>query len=129
MEIDDESSTPDFIDLTDTSIAQSNNMTATSLTRGETTALVAGKFAVQPIARPPFPQKVRDRSPIIGVSSDMLLRTCFRTGEALNVGSQAVRMGHTVFIELYARVSSGYKRNEGKGMRRWDVDYNGRAGS
>lgn len=57
-----------------------------------------------PIARPPFPVPVRDRSPIIGLSSSTLLRTCFRIGEAINQGCYATKSGKHVIIELYARV-------------------------
>lgn len=62
-----------------------------------------------PIVRPPFPVQVRDRSPIIGLSSKILLRTCFRVGEALNVGRHAVRNGKPTIIELYARVASSWR--------------------
>lgn len=62
-----------------------------------------------PLVRPPFPVQVRDRSPIIGLSSKSLLRTCFRVGEALNVGRQAVRNGKPTIIELYARVASSWR--------------------
>lgn len=34
-----------------------------------------------------------------------MLRTCFRVGEALNTGCQAVRNNDNVVLELYARVS------------------------
>ncbi|KXT14671.1 hypothetical protein AC579_6401 [Pseudocercospora musae] len=61
--------------------------------------------AMQPIVRTPFPPAILDRSPIFGASSGVLLRTCFRLGEALNVGSQAVRSGKNAVIELYARVT------------------------
>ncbi|OCK76213.1 hypothetical protein K432DRAFT_306852 [Lepidopterella palustris CBS 459.81] len=66
----------------------------------------------KPIIRPPFPDQSRDRSPIIGLSADMSLRTCFRVGEALNVGCQAVRNSKTVIIELYARVTSSWREPE-----------------
>ncbi|KAF1982103.1 hypothetical protein K402DRAFT_341061, partial [Aulographum hederae CBS 113979] len=62
-----------------------------------------------PIVRPPFPKPVRDRSPIIGVSANLTLRTCFRTGEALNAGCQAVRLNRPVLIELYAKVDSSHR--------------------
>ncbi|KAL8740144.1 MAG: hypothetical protein Q9190_007125 [Brigantiaea leucoxantha] len=57
-----------------------------------------------PFIRPLFPRPVSDRSPILGVSSHTVLRTCFRIGEALNVGSTALRSNTDVVIELYARV-------------------------
>ncbi|KAF2200298.1 hypothetical protein GQ43DRAFT_441699 [Delitschia confertaspora ATCC 74209] len=58
------------------------------------------------IVRPPFPRPVRDRSPIIGLSSETFLRTCFRIGEALNAGCGGTREGKDVVVELYARVAS-----------------------
>ncbi|KAF1912104.1 hypothetical protein BDU57DRAFT_542702 [Ampelomyces quisqualis] len=60
--------------------------------------------ARKPIVRPPFPATVRDRSPIIGLSSTTLLRTCFRIGEAINQAHQASKSGKHVMFELYARI-------------------------
>ncbi|KAL2354856.1 hypothetical protein BJ546DRAFT_842947 [Cryomyces antarcticus] len=61
---------------------------------------------LKPIVRPPFPTQIKDKSPIIGLSANTILRTCFRLGEAINVGRQAIRTGRDVVIELYARVVS-----------------------
>ncbi|KAH0565493.1 hypothetical protein GP486_001118 [Trichoglossum hirsutum] len=58
----------------------------------------------KPFVRPAFPERVQDRSPIIGLSSKTLLRTCFRVGEALRAGSHAVRRSQDAVIELFARV-------------------------
>ena len=58
-----------------------------------------------PFARPPFPAKVLDRSPILGLSSSPLLRTCFRIGEALNAATVASHTNLDPLIELYARVT------------------------
>jgi hypothetical protein len=60
--------------------------------------------ARKPIVRSPFPAAVRDRSPIIGLSSDTLLRTCFRIGEAINQAHQSVKSGKRIVFELYARI-------------------------
>ena len=60
--------------------------------------------ARKPIVRPSFPAVVRDRSPIIGLSSNTLLRTCFRIGEVVNQSHQTLRSGQNVIFELYARV-------------------------
>jgi len=68
-----------------------------------------GSRAVVPIARPPFPKLVRDRSPLLGVSPNNALRTCFRIGEALNVGCRAVRAKSPIVVELYAKVESSYR--------------------
>ncbi|KAI4954825.1 hypothetical protein J4E86_006135 [Alternaria arbusti] len=58
----------------------------------------------KPFVRPPFPEAVRDRSPIIGLSSNLLLRTCFRIGEVINQSCQASKSGKHIMIEMYARV-------------------------
>jgi hypothetical protein len=60
--------------------------------------------ARKPIARPPFPVAVRDRSPIIGLSSSTLLRTCFRIGEVINQAHQASKTGTNIIFELYVRI-------------------------
>lgn len=60
--------------------------------------------ARKPIARAPFPEAVRDRSPIIGLSSDTLLRTCFRVGEAINQAHHSSKHGKHAVFELYARI-------------------------
>lgn len=65
--------------------------------------------AVKPIVRKPFLSTVLNRSPIFGASKGTVLRTCFRVGEALNTGSQAVRCGNNVVIELYARVTGSWR--------------------
>jgi len=58
-----------------------------------------------PFARPSFPTKILDRSPILGLSSSPLLRTCFRIGEALNAATVASHTNLDPLIELYARVT------------------------
>lgn len=49
------------------------------------------------------------RSSLFGVSSTSALRTCFRVGEALNAGCQAVRNNRNLVLELYARVTSSWR--------------------
>ncbi|KAK8217534.1 hypothetical protein M8818_001292 [Zalaria obscura] len=61
------------------------------------------------IVRAPFPSQILDRSPVIGVSANTVLRTCFRVGEALNTGCNAVRNNRDVALELYARVTSSWR--------------------
>ena len=60
----------------------------------------------KPFIRPSFPKAIRDRSPILGLTPRMVLRTCFRIGEALNAASAASRSKADAIIELYARVYS-----------------------
>ena len=59
---------------------------------------------LKPFARPGFPSKVLDRSPITGISSNTILRTCFRIGEALREGALCEGLGQGAVIELFARV-------------------------
>jgi hypothetical protein len=67
----------------------------------------------KPIVRPPFPTPVRDRSPIIGLSPNLLLRTCFRIGEAIQQANHATKNGQKIMFELYARILSS-QRNDVK---------------
>ncbi|KAL9039387.1 MAG: hypothetical protein Q9214_004901 [Letrouitia sp. 1 TL-2023] len=57
-----------------------------------------------PFIRPPFPNPIDPRSPIVGLHPRTVLRTCFRIGEALNAASVALRSDFEAIIELYARV-------------------------
>ncbi len=66
-----------------------------------------------PFLRPPFPELIRDRSPILGLSNRTVLRTCFRIGEALNAAAVASRVNTDAIVELYARVVSSERENEG----------------
>lgn len=61
-------------------------------------------LGMKPIVRSPFPSQIRDRSPVVGLTPNCLLRTCFRIGEAINVGRNAAKNRKSIFIELYARV-------------------------
>jgi hypothetical protein len=65
-----------------------------------------------PFARPDFPVRVPDRSPIIGISANTVLRTCFRIGEALRVGAMCDGIRQDAVIELFARVKDS-SREEG----------------
>ncbi|KAI0120496.1 hypothetical protein F4776DRAFT_632811 [Hypoxylon sp. NC0597] len=60
---------------------------------------------LKPFVRPPFPAKVRDRSIIPGVSSDTMLRTCFRIGEMINQAAHCLNHRQEVVFELFARVT------------------------
>lgn len=66
-----------------------------------------------PFTRPPFPKAVRDRSPILGLTSRTALRICFRIGEALNAAAVASRTNIDAFIELYARIVSSWREANG----------------
>ena len=70
---------------------------------------VPGVTNRKPIVRSPFPDPVRDRSPIIGLSSNLVLRTCFRIGEAINQAGKATRNGQNILFELYAQVLTSHR--------------------
>ena len=71
------------------------------------------QFLRAPIVRPPFPEPVRERSRLIGVSCSTYLRTCFRIGEAIKEGSLAVQSNKDVVLELYAKVDSSWREPSG----------------
>lgn len=64
---------------------------------------------VRPVIRSAFPHAISDRPQIYGAHNTTLLRTCFRIGEAINVGCYAVRTGKNLLIELYARVQTSWR--------------------
>ncbi|KAI0450962.1 hypothetical protein F5B21DRAFT_408521 [Xylaria acuta] len=55
--------------------------------------------------RPPFPEKVRDRPSVPGLSSNTLLRTCFRIGMLIDQTTHCFNHKQDVVFELYARVT------------------------
>lgn len=59
-----------------------------------------------PIVRKPLPELVSDRSPVFGLLPALVVRTCFRIGEALNIGCDAARNNKNVVLELFARLES-----------------------
>lgn len=74
--------------------------------------LASSRGEHKPVFRSRFPCLIQHRTPIFGASSATILRTCFRTGEALKEGIQAVRNNRNVVLELYARVTQS--RREGR---------------
>ncbi|KAI6088673.1 hypothetical protein F4821DRAFT_87047 [Hypoxylon rubiginosum] len=60
---------------------------------------------LKPFSRPSFPEKVRDRSVVPGLSSDAILRTCFRIGEMINQAVRCMTHQQEVVFELFARVT------------------------
>ena len=79
---------------------------------------------LSPFVRPPFPKAVLVDSPILGLTHETALRTCFRVGEALNAATAATHTDTDVFIELYARVNSSDRDTNGGCKQRfefWDL--------
>ncbi|KAI1455032.1 hypothetical protein F4805DRAFT_292345 [Annulohypoxylon moriforme] len=60
---------------------------------------------MKPFVRPPFPEKIRDRATVSGLSSDTVLRTCFRIGEMINQAAHCLCHRQDVVFELFARVN------------------------
>ena len=56
-------------------------------------------------ARPDFPVAIRDRCPVIGLSDQTFLRTCFKIGEMFKEGKRCSSLGRDAIIELFARVT------------------------
>ncbi|KAI2633315.1 hypothetical protein GGS21DRAFT_544011 [Xylaria nigripes] len=61
--------------------------------------------SLPPFVRPPFPEKVRDRPSVPGMSSNTLLRTCFRIGAMISQTARSFNHQQDVIFELYARVT------------------------
>ncbi|KAI1129392.1 hypothetical protein F5Y10DRAFT_291134 [Nemania abortiva] len=55
--------------------------------------------------RPAFPDKVRDRALVPGMSSNTVLRTCFRIGVLISQTACCFNHQQDVIFELYARVT------------------------
>ena len=75
-----------------------------------------GLLPLEPLARPPYPPRIRDRSPITGFSSKTLLRTVFRIGDLKKVSPPPwpavapnmpsfTQNSSSIIVELFARVS------------------------
>jgi hypothetical protein len=81
---------------------------------------------IPPVARPAFPSPILDRSPLSNITSSTVLRTCFRIGEALNVGAHYARQSSVftsegILIELYARVISSWRPSCHSGARQYFI--------
>lgn len=66
-----------------------------------------------PFARPNFAPPVLDRSPILGVTKNLLLRTCYRIGELIREGGCCGNSGQDAIFEVFARVRSSSRERSG----------------
>ncbi|KAI0518078.1 hypothetical protein F5B22DRAFT_90705 [Xylaria bambusicola] len=64
-----------------------------------------GTGVLTAFVRPSFPDKVRDRPSVPGMSSDTILRTCFRIGAMISQTACCHNHQQSVVFELYARVT------------------------
>ncbi|KAI0888007.1 uncharacterized protein GGS22DRAFT_154797 [Annulohypoxylon maeteangense] len=71
----------------------------------EKTLRINERMPMKPFVRPAFPEKIRDRSTVSGLSSDIVLRTCFRIGEMVNQAAHCLGHRQEAVFELYARVN------------------------
>ncbi|KAI5866254.1 hypothetical protein GGS23DRAFT_377298 [Durotheca rogersii] len=78
---------------------------------GEVRPGVGDETRLRPFVRPPFPEKVRDGSAILGLSSNTVLRTCFRVGEMINQSVRCLTRQHDAVFELFARVTYSNREN------------------
>ncbi|KAI1327402.1 hypothetical protein F5Y16DRAFT_399400 [Xylariaceae sp. FL0255] len=60
---------------------------------------------LEPFARPPFPERVRDRAAVPGASSNTVVRTCFRIGAMISQTAFCFNHKQDVVFELFARVT------------------------
>ncbi|KAI1816530.1 hypothetical protein GGS20DRAFT_213622 [Poronia punctata] len=67
---------------------------------------------LKPYVRPPFPEKVRDRPEVPGLSSDTILRTCFRVGMMVEQTARCFCHRQDVIFQLYARVTYSHRENQ-----------------
>ncbi|KAI0839784.1 hypothetical protein F5Y06DRAFT_264604 [Hypoxylon sp. FL0890] len=82
-----------------------NGFTYTEKTVEHNSHVKNDALPMKPFVRPPFPEKVRDRSVISGLSSNTVLRTCFRIGEIINQAVHCLNHRQEVVFELFARVT------------------------
>ncbi|KAI1095605.1 hypothetical protein F5B19DRAFT_440238 [Rostrohypoxylon terebratum] len=66
---------------------------------------------LRPFVRPSFPEKIRDRPTVPGLSSDTVLRTCFRIGEMVNQAAHCLCHRQDAVFELFARVNYSNREN------------------
>ncbi|KAI2784307.1 hypothetical protein F4815DRAFT_208694 [Daldinia loculata] len=71
----------------------------------ERDARIEDTTPLKPFVRPPFPEKVRDRSAVSELSPRTVLRTCFRIGELVNQAIHCLNHRQDVVFELFARVT------------------------
>ncbi|KAI0142862.1 hypothetical protein GGR57DRAFT_485080 [Xylariaceae sp. FL1272] len=72
---------------------------------GDSTTTTDTSRPLSAFVRSPFPDKVRDRPFVPGISSTTLLRTCFRIGAMISQTAWSHNHGQDVVFELYARVT------------------------
>ncbi|KAI2621979.1 hypothetical protein GGS26DRAFT_594352 [Hypomontagnella submonticulosa] len=60
---------------------------------------------LKPFVRSSFPERVPDRCTVPGLSSNTVLRTCFRIGEMVNQAARCLNHQQEVVFELFARVT------------------------
>ncbi|KAI0602108.1 hypothetical protein F4775DRAFT_538314 [Biscogniauxia sp. FL1348] len=86
--------------------AMNTSRTPMQETQGQRNVVEASCLSdrLRPFTRPPFPEKVRDRCFVPGLSSQELLRTCFRTGVMINQAITCSKQQQNVVFELFARV-------------------------
>ncbi|KAF6809240.1 hypothetical protein CSOJ01_07023 [Colletotrichum sojae] len=92
-------------DLVTASMGNSTTTPAVTCDAEPTTPAAALSPYSTPIVRHPFPANIRDRSVVVGLSTTVLMRTCFRVGELLNTYAKCAREKQDVVMELFARVT------------------------
>ncbi|EEY21833.1 conserved hypothetical protein [Verticillium alfalfae VaMs.102] len=78
----------------------------------DTATVQTGWSHIAPFVRPPLPGKILDRSGIVGLSSSLQLRTCFRVGELMNYNTQCRRDHQQAIFEFFARATCSNRSSQ-----------------
>lgn len=89
--------------LVNTNMIQQQAPTDSCLKTGVTGRISVTRLA--PFLRKPFPESISDRASVPGMSSDTILRSCFRIGVMISQTVDCYRRQKDVVFELYARVT------------------------
>ncbi|KAH6700991.1 hypothetical protein EV126DRAFT_497157, partial [Verticillium dahliae] len=95
-------------DISDSDLTLKTNLSS------DTATSQTGPSHVAPFVRPPLPGKVLDRSDIVGLSSSLQLRTCFRVGELMNYNAQCRRDHQQAIFEFFARATCSNRSSQAR---------------
>ncbi|CRK18012.1 hypothetical protein BN1723_011473 [Verticillium longisporum] len=80
----------------------------------DTATAQTGSPHVAPFVRPPLPVQVLDRPDIVGISSSLQLRTCFRVGELVNYNTKCRRDHQQAIFEFFARATCSNRSSQNR---------------
>ncbi|KAI0169022.1 hypothetical protein GGR52DRAFT_553357 [Hypoxylon sp. FL1284] len=89
----------------DTQPSHSGDQVPCAKTPAQQNSFPESTIPMKPFCRPSFPDKVCDRPVAPGISSNAILRTCFRVGEMVREAVRCLTQQQEVVFELFARVT------------------------